>query len=329
MLFCTKFWCSAVCPVQAALTYWQTGKRSMKKLTIKACPLCGGTQLKRTLTCVDHYASGERFHLCRCEDCGFIFTQDVPVEAEIGRYYETPDYISHSDTRKGAMNSVYHWVRSYMLGHKARLVARQAHREEGRLLDIGTGTGYFADTMQRRGWQVEAVEKNAGARNFAKEHFGLEVKPDTALNEFASASFDVITMWHVMEHLEHLNETWEALNSLLKEKGVLIVAVPNCSSFDAQKYGTDWAAYDVPRHLWHFTPATIRQFSSKHGFIMAESHPMPFDAFYISMLTEKNKHRSFPFLRGVFTGSLAWFSALVKKERSSSMIYVFRKKEGE
>jgi SAM-dependent methyltransferase len=275
---------------------------------------------------VDYYASGEMFHLCRCRDCGFLFTQDFPVEAEIGRYYETPDYISHTDTRKGAMNSVYHWVRNYMLGHKARLVLREAHRKKGRLLDLGTGTGYFADAMQRRGWQVEAVEKSAQARAFAKERFHLDVKPPTALENFAPGSFDVITLWHVMEHLEPLNETWESLHSLLTERGVLIVAVPNCSSFDAKKYGAYWAAYDVPRHLWHFTPGTIQQFGSKHGFIMAERHPMPFDAFYVSMLTEKHMGRSCTFLRGMVAGTLAWFSALVKKERSSSMIYVFRKK---
>lgn len=144
------------------------------------------------------------------------------------------------------MNSVYHWVRNYMLGRKARLVLREAHRKEGSLLDLGTGTGYFADVMQRRGWQVEAVEKSAQARAFAKEHFNLDVKPHTALKDFAPGSFDVITLWHVMEHLEPLNETWETLHSLLTEKGVLIVAVPNCSSFDAKKYGAYWAAYDVP-----------------------------------------------------------------------------------
>ena len=224
------------------------------------------------------------------------------------------------------MNSVYHWVRNYMLGRKARLVLREAHRKEGSLLDLGTGTGYFADVMHRRGWQVESVEKSAQARAFAKEHFNLDVKPHTALKDFAPGSFDVITLWHVMEHLEPLNETWETLHSLLTEKGVLIVAVPNCSSFDAKKYGAYWAAYDVPRHLWHFTPGTIQQFGSKHGFIMAERHPMPFDAFYVSMLTEKHMRHSCTFLRGMVTGTLAWFSALVKKERSSSMIYVFRKK---
>lgn len=299
----------------------------MNKVTIETCPLCGGTHLERTLTCVDHYATGEMFHLCRCTDCGFLFTQDFPAEADIGRYYETPDYISHSDTKKGVINRLYHWVRRYMLKRKAKLVMRVTHRRGGRLLDIGTGTGYFADTMKHLGWQVEAVEKNASARKFAHDHFDLEVKPDTALKDYMTGSFDVITLWHVLEHLEHLNETWETLNSLLTDKGMLLVAVPNCSSYDARKYGAYWAAYDVPRHLWHFTPATIQQFASKHGFIMSERHPMPFDAFYVSMLSERHMHRPFPLLRGMLTGTLAWFSSLVRKERSSSMIYVFRKKK--
>lgn len=129
---------------------------------------------------------------------------------------------------------------------KARLVAKEAHRKTGRLLDIGTGTGYFSDAMVRRGWKVEAVEKSPQAREFAKLHFDLDVKPESALKEFAPGSFDVITLWHVMEHLEHLDEVWQRLHELLTEKGVLIVAVPNCSSYDAQRYGEYWAAYDVP-----------------------------------------------------------------------------------
>lgn len=298
----------------------------MNKLTINACPLCGGTHLKRVMTCTDFYASGEQFDVVSCEDCGFTFTQGVPVEAEIGRYYETPDYISHSDTKKGAMNTLYHQVRKYMLGKKARLIVKESHRKSGRLLDIGTGTGYFAATMAQRGWKVEAIEKNEQARLFAKEHFGLEVKSEAALQEFQAGSFDVITLWHVMEHLEHLDSIWERLYELLSDRGILIVAVPNCSSYDAEKYGEYWAAYDVPRHLWHFTPVTIQQLASKHGFIMAARHPMPFDAFYVSILSEKHRKSSLPFMKGMCTGTMAWFSALGRKERSSSMIYVFRKK---
>ena len=299
----------------------------MNRITIKTCPLCGGTQLERALTCVDHYATGEMFHLCRCTGCGFLFTQDFPAEAEIGRYYETPEYISHSDTKHGLINRVYHYARRYMLRRKARLVMSEAHRKEGRLLDIGTGTGYFPATMKALRWQVEALEKSAVARDFARTHFNLDVKPETALTDYAPESFDVITLWHVMEHLEHLNETWETLHSLLADKGVLVIAVPNPSSYDARKYGAYWAAYDVPRHLWHFTPDTMQRMGAKHGFILSARHPMPLDAFYISMLTERYLHRRGAFARGLMTGALAWFSTLVKKERSSSMIYVFRKKQ--
>lgn len=309
MLFCTKFRCTVP-----------------NILTIYTCPLCGSAHLERKLTCVDHYASGEMFHLCCCKECGFLFTQDFPVEAEIGRYYEVPEYISHTDTKKGVMNRLYHMVRNYMLKRKARLVEAQARIGNGRLLDIGTGTAYFPHTMQMRGWQVEAIEKSAQARAFAKEHFHLEVMPNEMLAELPSKSYDVITLWHVMEHLEHLNETWQRLYDLLKDEGVLIVAVPNCSSYDARKYGAYWAAYDVPRHLWHFSPDTIQRFGSKHGFVLEAHYPMPFDAFYVSMLTEKNMRHSFSFLRGMLTGTLSWLHSLIKKERSSSMIYVFHKK---
>lgn len=224
------------------------------------------------------------------------------------------------------MNSVYHWVRNYMLGRKARLVVREAHRKEGRLLDLGTGTGYFADVMQRRGWQVEAVEKSAQARAFAKEHFNLDVKPHTALKDFAPGSFDVITLWHVMEHLEPLNETWETLHSLLTEKGVLIGSCAQLFLFRRKEIRGLLGCLRCAPPFVALHTGTIQQFGSKHGFIMAERHPMPFDAFYVSMLTEKHMRHSCTFLRGMVTGTLAWFSALVKKERSSSMIYVFRKK---
>ena len=254
-----------------------------------------------------------------------MFTQGFPIESEIGKYYETPDYISHTNTRKGLMNTVYHLMRSYMLKRKSRLVIKESNRKTGRILDIGTGTGYFSHTMQQKGWEVEAIEKSPQAREFAQKQFGLQVKSDQALKEFKSDSFDVITLWHVMEHLEHLNETWERLHELLTEKGRLIVAVPNSSSFDANYYGKDWAAYDVPRHLWHFSPATIEQIAANHGFKMSESFPMPLDAFYISILSEKQKGHHLSFFKGMSVGFLAWVKSLSKKEKSSSMIYVFKK----
>ena len=298
----------------------------MDILNIDTCPLCGGQQLEHALTCTDHYASGETFEVVRCAHCGFQMTQNAPVEAKIGKYYETPDYISHSDTQKGMMNRVYHWVRQFMLSRKASLVKQASKMSTGTLLDYGTGTGYFANAMAQKQWKVKAIEKSPQARAFAKERFGLDVDAETALPLYEPKIFDVITLWHVLEHVEHLNEMWETLHKILKDRGVLIMAVPNPDSYDAQKYGKWWAAYDVPRHLWHFRPSVMQQFGAKHGFILEERIPMPFDAFYVSMLTEKYKGSKFSFIKGLLTGTCAWFSALGKKERSSSMIYVFRKK---
>lgn len=301
----------------------------MNKLTIISCPLCGGIHLSKKMASNDYYATSEQFNLYQCEDCQFLFTQDFPVETEIGKYYETPDYISHSDTKKGLMNRVYHIVRMRMLNKKAQLITKSTKKGSGNILDIGTGTGYFSHTMQKMGWKVSAIEKSAQARAFAKQNFNLDVKDESALVNLPKNSFDAITLWHVMEHLEQLNDTWKKLYDLLDKNGKLIVAVPNCDSYDAQKYKEDWAAYDVPRHLWHFTPKTMEQFATKHHFTLVSSHPMPFDAFYVSILSEKNKKHSLAIFRGMFTGTIAWIHSLINKERSSSMIYVFRKENYE
>ena len=147
----------------------------MNILNIDTCPLCGKTHFEEVMTCTDHYATGEKFTIYRCKACGFLFTQHVPDESEIGRYYESPDYISHTDTRKGLANRLYHYVLGFMLGRKASLIERICGTRNGSLLDIGTGTGYFSHFMQKRGWKVSAIEKSPQARAFAKEHFELMV----------------------------------------------------------------------------------------------------------------------------------------------------------
>jgi 2-polyprenyl-3-methyl-5-hydroxy-6-metoxy-1,4-benzoquinol methylase len=277
------------------------------------------------MECKDHYASGETFTIDECPDCSFRMTTDAPVESEIGRYYETPDYISHSDTRKGLMNQVYHLVRSRMLEKKGNLVRRVSGKKRGSVLDIGTGTGYFAATMKQMNWAVSATEKNAPARAFAKQTFDVDVQNEEGLQTFADHSFDVITMWHVLEHIERLNEMGETWKRLIKDDGVVVIAVPNCSSADAAHYGAVWAAYDVPRHLWHFTPATMETFARKHGFTVTEELPMPFDAFYVSMLSEKYRGKKHFFLPGAWSGFKAWLKARGDKRLSSSVIYILKK----
>jgi hypothetical protein len=173
---------------------------------------------------------------------------------------------------------------------------------------------------------VDAIEKSGKARLFAKEHFELDLLSPERLTGYLPDTFDVITLWHVIEHIEKMNEAGSTFHRLLNANGILVVAVPNGASYDAQKYKEAWAAYDVPRHLWHFTPATMQRFGTKHGFVLTARYPMPFDSFYISMLSEKGLKSSFPFLRGSCNGAKGWLSTVGNKERSSSMVYVFKKK---
>ncbi len=295
-------------------------------LHIDTCPLCGGQTFDKRFSCADYYATGEVFAVCACVNCGFMFTQDAPSEAFIGRYYESPDYVSHSDTHEGLMNKAYHAVRSLMLRRKARLVRRYSPFGR-RLLDIGTGTGYFPALMAQEGWAVSAIEKNEQARKFAQTHFGLNVSAPETFWTLPEKSYDVITLWHVLEHLQHLDETWSMFHRLLDDRGVLIVAVPNPSSYDARHYKEMWGAYDVPRHLWHFTPEVLGRWAVKHGFEVKDKLPMPFDAFYVSMLSEKYRKASVPFVRGFYTGIKAWFSAIGKVGESSSVIYILCKQK--
>ena len=297
----------------------------MDRQYISRCPACGSEHVAKKFTAVDFTATGEEFDVFGCDACGMRFTQNAPIEQEAGKYYHSPDYISHSDTRKGIVNKIYHRVRSLMLHRKANLVMEALGSREGKLLDIGAGTGYFANEMKKCGFYVNAVEIDAGARKFAAEHFGITEEDISALDKFPAENFDAITMWHVMEHIYKLSEEWQKLHRLLKNNGRLVIAVPNCGSADAKHYREKWAAYDVPRHLWHFNPHTMRLVAQQHGFKLVDMRPIPFDGFYISMLSEKNKGSRHPFVKGLYQGFRAWTKASCNKKKSSSIIYIFEK----
>lgn len=294
--------------------------------THEACPLCGSARISKRFACKDYFATGELFDIYECEDCRFVFTQGVPDEAEIGRYYDSPMYVSHSNTNKGLINKLYHMVRGIMLRRKVNLVKRLTMLSAGRLLDYGAGTGYFARAMQGAGWSVTAMEKSEGVRRMAKEQFGFDILPEQALADVPDKSFDVVTLWHVMEHIQHIDTFWDEMHRVLGDSGIAVVAVPNCTSYDAECYGRFWAAYDVPRHLWHFSPSTIMQLAGKHGFIMERQYAMPFDGFYISMLSERYKKARLATLQGLWNGFLGWIATFDKCSASSSVIYVFRKR---
>lgn len=295
----------------------------MSTLHHQVCPLCQSNAIAEERKVKDHSISKEFFSLWRCAACDFLFTQDPPVAGEAGRYYQGEEYISHSDNQEGLVNKLYHKARDFMLGQKYQLVNRVAAGKH--LLDYGTGTGYFTDFMNRKGYAAEGIEIDPAARKYGAEKFGILVRaPEALFTDLQPGSFDVISLWHVLEHLYDPKRYLDRFHDLLSQDGKLVVAVPNHKSRDAKAYGSDWAAYDVPRHLWHFSPATMRRMMKKSGFRVVETHHMPLDPFYVSIMSQKYKSGG-GMIAGGLQGLGSFISSTADAERGSSVIYVIEK----
>lgn len=284
------------------------------------CPACGHTKATTALSVKDHFLSGETFQLLKCENCELLYTTPRPTLDKIGDYYKSEDYVSHSSTKKGLVNRAYTIVRNYTLNQKVKLVKRLVSGKN--LLDIGAGTGHFLKRAQDNGFTVLGLEPDADARRVAIEQNNVQLKELDILHTLPEMEYDCVSMWHVLEHVYNLQEDVRKIGSLVKQNGVWIIAVPNHTSFDAQHYGSFWAAYDVPRHLYHFSPKTIVDLIQPHGFVLEEMLPMKFDAYYVSMLSEKYKGGSL-----LSALKIGWKSNRRSKGgKCSSQIYIFRKK---
>lgn len=290
------------------------------------CPVCSSSDIHRYAQVKDHSVSGEIFAVWECRDCSFRFTQQPPDADSIGPYYASDAYVSHTETKAGLVNKLYHIVRNFTLKSKRSLILKAAGKKSGTLLDIGAGTGAFAGVMQAAGWQVTALEPDATARENALKLHGVRLQPTDQLFALPAQSFDVITLWHVLEHVHVLHDYVDRFAVLLKPGGTLIIAVPNYTAYDAQAYGADWAAYDVPRHLWHFSPASMQHLAGMHGFSITNMLPMWFDSFYVSMLSEQYLHGKPGLIKAFWNGLLSNSKAIGNAGRCSSVIYVMKKK---
>lgn len=261
----------------------------MNSELLASCPVCGSTDLHPKLQVQDKSVSQETFTIQQCTGCGFQFTNPRPDAAHIGKYYESDAYVSHNSAAQGLVNRVYKVARYFTVRRKVTLITKLNGGRPGRLLDYGCGTGHFLAGAKKAGWQVTGLEPNARARHEATARVGQPMLEATALAGLPAGSFDVVTLWHVLEHVHALHETLNQLIAALKPGGQLLIAVPNAESLDAQHYRQDWASYDVPRHLYHFVPATMRRLLATHGLRLTQTLPLPLDAYYISMLSERHR----------------------------------------
>lgn len=276
--------------------------------------------MKLYLKTKDYSVSGELFELWQDDDLGMLVTRPQPKDSS--PYYESEDYISHTDAKESFTDKLYQTVKQKNLSNKIQLVENQIDKIKS-LLDIGAGTGDFLRSAQKKGFYVAGVEPNAKARQLAAAK-GVELNAELA--DIKNQKFQIITLWHVLEHLPNLEEQINAIVSLLDEDGTLIIAVPNFKSYDAKHYGSYWAGYDVPRHLWHFSKTAITKLFHQHEMGVVSIRPMWFDAFYVSMLSEKYKGNKFYLISAFLVGLWSNLKAIFTKEHSS-LIYVLKRKK--
>lgn len=269
------------------------------------------------LTVQDYSVSQETFDLYLDESLDMLITNPQPSMDVLGKYYESADYISHTDSKRSVFEKAYHFVKNIAIKNKLNLI-NSYQPSKGLILDIGAGTGDFLSVAQKDGWKTVGVEPSDKAKAIAKSK---DVSFVENTSELESHTFDVISMWHVLEHVPNLDEQIKELKRLLKPNGTLIVAVPNFKSFDAKHYGVFWAAYDVPIHFWHFSNTAIQKLFAKENMKLEKVLPMKFDSFYVSLLSEKYKNGKMNYIKAFFIGLQSNWKAKKSMEYSSH-IYI-------
>ncbi len=290
----------------------------MEKIT--KCPICNGSDFSIHLELEDHFLSKEKFNIDKCSNCGFLLTNPRPEKDQLYNYYKSNEYISHTNNKKGFFNRIYQIVRNYTLSKKYKLISNYKSGES--ILDIGCATGEFLSVFKKNNWLTKGIEPDIKARNLAKENHGLEVFDETELDKIDETSIDVITMWHVLEHVPDINHRLLQLKNIIKKDGTIFIAVPNPESWDAQKYNKYWAAYDAPRHLYHFSQKAIKELAAKHSFKIIDTIPMKFDSYYVSLLSEKYQANSMRMFRAIISGFKSNRLAKKNNKNYSSLIYV-------
>lgn len=291
-----------------------------------ACPVCNANDIRLWNNVRDHSVTNEQFPVFECGRCSVRFTQNPPCVTAMARYYQAQHYVSHNETREGLINYLFHRVRSITLLQKRKWVQRYTRKQAGMHLDYGAGTGAFVHHMELAGWNSIGMEPDTGARERALQLYNVPVFDANEDAIILPGTYNAITLWHVLEHVHSLHETLERLKNALAPGGCLFIAVPNYTAADAQHYGVNWAAYDVPRHLYHFSPASMQQLLQQHELQIIALQPMWFDSFYVSMLSEK--YRGGSMLKAIWQGLRSNLRALANPALCSSVVYIATRKSG-
>ena len=299
----------------------------MSQERLNKCPLCKSGLFLNHTEVQDFSVSKEKFLLCKCTSCNLIFTNPRPDDKHIEKYYQSEDYISHQNKSTNIVNILYKWVRNTTIKKKVSWLNKYTDKK-GQLLDIGCGTGYFLSAAKQNGWKTWGVEPNNTARKIASNK---KLKISEHIEDIKkNKKFDAISLYHVLEHIHNLRKTGKKIVDLLDDKGTIFIAVPINNSYDATKYGSYWAALDVPRHLYHFNKETFQSFAEEVGLNIVGIEPLKFDSYYVSLLSENflnpNSNKVVKMINAIIKGYKSNSWADKNNNNYSSLLFILKKK---
>ncbi len=294
----------------------------IENIVLSKCPWCDSPDIRQGSKIHDYFLTREEFSLFSCNSCGLVFTNPRPKLENLGLYYQSDKYYSHTSSQGGIIPFIYRKVKEINLKTKFKQVTTGS--VINKVLDIGCGTGDFLNVCKKSGKEIHGIEPDSKARNLAKEILKVEILHPDQSEKIPDESFDLITMWHVLEHVPDLKKQISELSRIIKKGGKVVIALPVYESYDAEVYKEKWAAWDVPRHLYHFNKAVINKMMLANDFKPGNVYPMKWDSFYVSMLSEQYLKSAFGIVKAFFVGFLSNIKAR-NSGNYSSLVYTFIK----
>lgn len=298
-------------------------EQNQDQIKLTKCPLCESNEIDGFLHTKDYFFTLEKFTIERCNNCSLVFTNPLPPYDQLPKYYDTENYLSHNSSKSTFIDIIYRTARFLNIRSKYKLVNKFI--DTSTVLDIGSGTGELLSYFKKKGWKTTGIEPNKAARNLSIKKYGLSVFGEEKIDQLEKHSFDLVMMWHVLEHVADLSNLIKQVKKVLKKEGVIVIAVPNINSPDFKYYKQHWAGLDVPRHLYHFSKDSINYLFKIHDIQLDQVLPMKMDAYYISLLSEKYKGGRLKYLKSFSKGFKSNFLAKRQDNNYSSMIFVARK----
>ena len=284
------------------------------------CIICSSKYASSFISLNDRLSnSSKKYNLLKCI-CGFIYLNPRPDIGEINHYYKLDNYDPHKESFNSFWNTAYHYVQKVTLNWKYRIITK--YIKKGSLLDIGGGKGEFAQFINKKGWDVTFQDNMTDLNR--RENNSFFVRELSNVN--STKRFDVITLWHSLEHIHNIKYLFDSINNMLKDSGILIIAVPNMNAPERKFYKYTWAPYDAPRHLYHFNLDSLNKLCQNKGYYIMSKYSLYQDIPY-NVILSTSRYSFFQLIKTILVICYTFLYTLCAGPKYSSSLLIVCKKQ--